>query len=428
MLDVKLLENDPEFVKTQLSRRGLVEGLDEVVGLIAQRKVAIASLESKQSMRNAASKSLQGASKDEIDSKRQALKDLSNQIKGEQQVLSQLETEMTDGLMRIPNILLPDVPDGKDEGDNVETKQVGSPQKFDFPVRDHVALGEALGILDFERAAKISGSRFAFLKGDLSRLNRALMSYCLDYHIEHGDTELTPPYMVKENAMRGTAQFPKFAEDVFEVKDEDPYYLIPTAEVPVTNFHADEIIEENLPKRYCAYSPCFRAEAGSAGKDTRGLIRLHQFEKVEMVRFCHPDAAAGELDEMVGRASDLLSKLELPHRLVTLCSGDTGANAEKTIDIEVWIPAQETYREISSCSTFGTFQARRAKIRYRPAADGGKKAKPELVATLNGSGLPMGRTLVAIMENHQNADGSISIPEVLRPYMGGQEVIPSTTA
>ena len=285
-----------------------------------------------------------------------------------------------------------------------------------------MALGEALDVLDFERAAKISGARFAFLKGALSRLNRALASFCLDYHTEKGDTELTPPYMVKESAMRGTGQFPKFTEDAFEVKDEDPYYLIPTAEVPVTNYHANDILD-TLPKRYFAYSPCFRAEAGSAGKDTRGLIRLHQFEKVEMVRFCHPDAAAAELDEMVGRASDILSKLDLPHRLVTLCSGDTGANAEKTVDIEVWIPAQNTYREISSCSTFGTFQARRAKIRHRPAVEGGKKAKPELVATLNGSGLPLGRTLVAIMENHQNADGSITIPEALRPYMGGQEVI-----
>lgn len=423
MLDIKLLENDPEFVRTQLSRRGPVEGLDAALELISKRKLAIASLEAKQAERNAASKSLQKASKDEINAKRQALKDLSQSIKDEQYALSELEEKLADRMMRIPNILLKDVPDGADESGNVETSRIGTPKQFDYPVLDHVALGEALDILDFERAAKISGARFAFLKGALSRLNRALASFCLDYHLDKGDVELTPPYMVKEGAMRGTGQFPKFVEDAFEVKNDDSYYLIPTAEVPVTNYHADEILEGDLPRRYFAYSPCFRAEAGSAGKDTRGLIRLHQFEKIEMVRFCHPDAAAAELDEMVGRASELLSKLELPHRLVTLCSGDTGANAEKTVDIEVWIPAQNTYREISSCSTFGTFQARRAKIRHRPVADGGKKAKPELVATLNGSGLPMGRTLVALMENHQNADGSITIPEVLRPYMGGQEVI-----
>ena len=313
------------------------------------------------------------------------------------------------------------MPEGLSEDDNVEVRRVGEPRAFDFEPKDHVDIGESLGQLDFERAAVIAGSRFSTLNSDLARLQRALTQYMLDTHVEkNGYTEVYVPYLVNAESLTGTGQLPKFEEDSFKIDSESNYYLIPTAEVPVTNLVRDQIIEEDkLPLRYTAHTPCFRSEAGSYGKDTRGLIRQHQFEKVEMVHIVKPEDSYQTLEELVGHAEALLQSLELPYRVMTLCGGDTGFSAAKTYDLEVWLPAQNTYREISSCSNFESFQARRLKARWRNPETG----KPELVHTLNGSGLAVGRTLLAIMENHQNADGSIAIPEVLQPYMRGQTTI-----
>lgn len=422
MLDLKALEKDPEAFEKRLGRRGLVPGLSELLELSRERKSLIATLQAGQEQRNVSSKNLASASKEDIDKQRAALRELAQSIKDGEAKVRDIELKIETIALTIPNTPRDDVPSGESADDNVEVRRVLEPRKFDFPVKDHVDLGEALGILDFERAAKVSGSRFAFLKKGASQLNRALLNFMTEYHVNHGDTELTPPYLVKESSMRGTGQFPKFVEDAFRVPHGDhDLFLIPTAEVPVTNYFADEIIDESeLPLRFCAYSACFRAEAGAAGRDTRGLIRQHQFEKVEMVRFATPAQANDELEAMVSRASDMLTKLGLPHRVVVLCTGDMGFQSEKTYDIEVWLPGQNCYREISSCSAFGSFQARRAQIRYRHKSDGaGKPGRVEPLVTLNGSGLPLGRTLVAILENHQNADKSVSIPEVLWPYMNG---------
>ncbi|MBH1989136.1 MAG: serine--tRNA ligase [Myxococcaceae bacterium] len=411
MIDLKAFEKDPESFEKCLLRRGQVPGLSELLNLVKERKALIASSQKLQEERNASSKNFDPSRRDE-------LKLLGQRIKQLEASLREIEEQIECLALHIPNPLQDEVPEGQDAHDNQVVQTVGVPPHFDFPVLDHVEIGQRLGVIDFERAARISGSRFAFLKGAASRLNRALIQYLCDFHVARGDTELTPPYLVRETAMRGTGQFPKFREDSFEVPipDSEALHLIPTAEVPVTNFHAHEILEESqLPLRYCAYSACFRSEAGAASRDTRGLIRLHQFEKVEMVRFCKPEQGEEELDAMVTRVSVILSALELPHRIVLLCSGDTGFSAQKTYDIEVWLPAQSTYREISSCSVFGAFQARRAQIRYRNA-----ERHIQSVWTLNGSGLPLGRTLVAILENHQQKDGSVLIPEVLRSYMGGQ--------
>jgi seryl-tRNA synthetase len=336
----------------------------------------------------------------------------------------------------IPNTPRADVPEGRDEHGNVEVKKVLEPRKIESP-KDHVDLGASLGLLDVERAAKISGARFAFLKGMGARLERALAAFMLDFHLDKGDVELAPPYLVSGKTLTGTGQLPKFADDLFGVSfgppkeaGPTPLYLIPTSEVPITNYYADEIIdEERLPLRFAAFSPCFRAEAGSAGRDTRGLIRQHQFDKVEMVRFCTPEQAMAELDLMVQRASDIMTALELPHRVMLLCTGDMGFASEKTFDLEVWLPAQGTYREISSCSSCGGFQARRAAIRYRPrSADPKKPGKPTPLVTLNGSGLAVGRTWIALLENHQQPDGSVRIPEKLRPYLGGIDALRKETA
>jgi seryl-tRNA synthetase len=300
------------------------------------------------------------------------------------------------------------------------------PRAFDFPPKDHTDLGAALDVLDAARAAKVSGARFAFLKGDGARLSRAIATFMLDFHRERGDVELAPPLLVNAATMTGTGQLPKFEEDLFKVPREgqEPLYLIPTAEVPLTNYFADEIIEEEqLPARFVAWTPCFRAEAGAAGRDTRGLIRQHQFDKVEMVRFATPEQADDELEAMVQRASEILSALELPHRVVLLCAGDMGATAEKTYDLEVWLPSQGTYREISSCSSCGSYQARRAKIRFRPRGEGDDRKKPRPLVTLNGSGLAVGRTWLAVLENHQQADGSVRVPAPLWPYLGGLEAL-----
>jgi seryl-tRNA synthetase len=426
MLDLKSLEKDPATFEKRLGRRGLVPGLPELLELSRERKSLIAAMQVEQEQRNASSKALAGASKDDIDKHRLALRELGQTIKDKEVKVRDVELQIEAIALTIPNVPRDDVPSGNSADDNVEVRRVLEPRTFDFPVKDHVDIGERLGILNFERAAKISGARFAFLQGAASQLNRALLNFLTDYHVERGDLELTPPLLVKDSALRGTGQFPKFVEDTFRVPHGDhDLYLIPTAEVPVTNYFADEILEESqLPMRFCAYSACFRAEAGAAGRDTRGLIRQHQFEKVEMVRFATPAQANDELEAMVERASDMLTKLELPHRVVVLCTGDMGFQSEKTYDIEVWLPGQNSYREISSCSSCGSFQARRAQIRYRAKSDvAGKPGRVEPLVTLNGSGLPLGRTLVAILENHQNADGSVNVPEVLRPYMRGVQVI-----
>lgn len=425
MLDLKHLESDPDSVKAALRRRGEIPGLDDVLALNAERKALIQKVQAGQEKRNEINQQMKGASKEVIEERRQELRALSDAIKEDDRKRAEVEARLEELVLRLPNLPREDVPDGEDENQNVEVRRVLEPRDFDFEPKDHVDLGAALGVLDFERAAKLSGARFAFLKGQGARLSRAIASFMLDFHIERGDVELSPPLLVGPGAMTGTGQLPKFEEDLFKVPrgDQDPLYLIPTSEVPLTNYYADEIVdEETLPQRFCAFTPCFRAEAGAAGRDTRGLIRQHQFEKVEMVRFCTPEQADAELEGMVTRASEILTALELPHRVVLLCAGDMGAAAEKTYDLEVWLPAQGRYREISSCSTCGTYQARRAKIRYRPAGEG-KKARPRPLVTLNGSGLAVGRTWLAILENHQQADGSVRIPEALRPYMGGAEVL-----
>lgn len=426
MIDLRSYEKNPEVLRERLAKRGGEFNLDAVFSLLNQRRALILRVQSQQEARNAASQALQQVSAEIIEEKRLHLRTLSQELKNDEAALKELEDSIDDLALRLPNVPREDVPLGDNEHDNVVNRTILEPRHFDFPVRDHVSLGELTNTIDFERAAKISGARFAFLSGDLSRLNRALAQFFLDYHVEKGDLELSPPFMVHGQAMIGTGQLPKFAEDAFQVVNGDnPYYLIPTAEVPLTNFYANEILDENqLPLRLVAYSPCFRAEAGAAGRDTRGLIRQHQFEKVEMVRFCTESQANSELEAMVARASDLLTQLNLPHRVMTLCTGDLGFFAEKTFDLEVWLPAQNTYREISSCSAYNTYQSRRANIKYRPAPDElNKKGKAHFVYTLNGSGLPLGRTLVAIMENNQNTDGSFNIPEVLQRYMNGLKTI-----
>lgn len=420
MNDLKWIESNIDEAKRKLSKRGEVLGLDKLISLIKMRREQILLTEEEKRKRNEINDQLKTADKSAIDSKREEMRALSALIKEGDAKLAEIEAELSELSLGIPNIPHDDVPEGKTADDNVVVKVVHEKPKFSFKPRDHVELGQLTDTIDFARAAKISGSRFAFLKGAGAKLNRALMQYFCDFHNDLGDTELSVPFMVRKQAMVGTGQFPKFVDGVFHVvkEGEENYYLIPTAEAPVTNYIADEIIDEAmLPLRYCAYSPCFRSEAGAAGQDTRGLIRMHQFEKVEMVRFARPDQTMAELDLMVERASKLLSSLGLCHRVVNLCGGDLGFTSEKTFDLEVYLPGQDAFREISSCSSFASFQARRAKIRMR--VDG----KPEVLATLNGSGLPLGRTLVAIYENHQQADGSIHIPEVLWPYMGGQKVI-----
>lgn len=425
MIDIKQYEKDPESIERKLLRRGPIPALAELGKLVQERKTCIHDTQLLQEQRNKASDALKGASKEVIDSKRAELKELSTKLKEQETLLRDVESRLETVLLEIPNIPRDDVPDGQTEEDNVVLKIVGTPREFDFKAQDHVQIGERLGILDIERAAKVSGSRFAFLKGAGSRLNRALLQYMADFHMNRGDTELTTPYLAKEEALYGVGQLPKFKEDVFEVPFGDKsLYLISTSEVTLTNYYADEILPASeLPKRLFAYSACFRSEAGSTGRDTHGLIRVHQFEKVEMMRIAMPEQADEELAAMVDRASTMLTELGLPHRIVDLCLGDLGFQAEKKIDLEVWLPGQNQYREISSCGLFGKYQARRTKIRYRPNLENGQPGKPEIAITLNGSGLPLGRTLVAILENYQQSDGSVVIPAVLRPYMGGLEKI-----
>jgi len=398
------------------------------------RKELQGRLDTLRQQRNEANQAMAKADKksDEFATMRDRLRELSGQIKAGEAEMSELEGRSRDLLLSIPNAPHASVPDGESEKDNPVVSTWGDKPAFDFEPKAHWDLGESLGILDFERAAKVSGARFTFLRGDGSRLNRALMQYMLDLHGTRGYTEVWPPALVRRHALVGTGQLPKFEEDAFKTegsrssgdKDKDEggneYFLVPTAEVPVTNFHREEILAaDQLPIHYCAYSPCFRAEAGSYGKDTRGLIRQHQFDKVELVKFVAPEESYDELELLREDAEWVLRKLGLHYRVVNLCVGDIGFGAAKTYDLEVWLPGQGAYREISSCSNFEDFQARRAKIRYRPAP----REKPRMVHTLNGSALAIGRTVVAILEQYQQADGTVVVPEVLRPYMGGQALL-----
>ena len=422
MLDLKRIRTDFEAVSAQLATRGVSKDtLEELKALDQKRRDLLVTSEEAKAKRNTASAAIAQAKRNKEDASQQiaAMQELSATIKGIDKELAELDEAVQSIITTLPNIPAKDVPVGADEDENVEVRRWGTPRSFDFDVKAHWDLGEDLGILDWERGAKVTGSRFLFYKGLGARLERALYNFMLDEHAKEGYTEVIPPYMVNHDSMFGTGHYPKFKEDTFELADSD-YVLIPTAEVPLTNYYRGEIIDgQDLPIYFTAMSPSFRSEAGSAGRDTRGLIRLHQFHKVEMVKFAKPEESYDELEKMVANAENILQKLELPYRVITLCTGDMGFSAAKTYDLEVWIPAQNTYREISSCSNTEDFQARRAQIRYRDEADG----KVKLLHTLNGSGLAVGRTVAAILENYQNEDGSVTIPEVLRPYMGGVEVI-----
>lgn len=424
MLDLK----DIRFNSDKYKGLGQTRGVDsmvfeQLVALDEERRELIVKTEELKKLRNEVSQEISQLKrqKENADEKIVQMQQVGEEIKAIDEHLGILETQINGILHTIPNMPHESVPVGVDEESNIEVRRWGIPKRFDFTPKPHWEIAEELGILDFERGAKVSGSRFVFYKGLGARLERACYNYMLDMHVdEQGYTEMVTPYIVNDNAMFGTGQFPKFKEDVFSLNDERNLTLIPTAEVPLTNYYANEILkEEDLPVYFTAFSPSFRSEAGSAGRDTRGLIRLHQFHKVEMVKFAHPEQSFEELEKMTQDAESILKGLELPYRVLTLCTGDMGFSATKTYDLEVWIPAQDMYREISSCSNCGAFQSRRAKIRFRNEETG----KTEYVHTLNGSGLAVGRTVAAILENFQNEDGSVTIPNALVPYMGGITVI-----
>lgn len=423
MLDVKLLRNQLDEVREKLKHRGEdISGLDVFADLDARRRELLQESEQLKNRRNTVSKEIARKKKQKEDASLEIaeMRQVGDRIKELDQELRRVEEELEAVLLTLPNIPHESVPVGDSEEDNVPVRHWGEIPEFSFEPKPHWELARELDLLDFERAGKVTGSRFVFYKGAGARLERALMNFMLDLHIDqHGYTEMIPPYMVNSNSMIGTGQLPKFAEDAFAVADSD-YYLIPTAEVPVTNYHREEILSaEELPKKYAAFSACFRSEAGAAGRDTRGLIRLHQFNKVELVKLVRPEDSYKELEELVRDAEAVLQLLKLPYRVLLMCTADIGFAQSKKYDLEVWMPSYNTYREISSCSNFEDFQARRANIRFRREP----KAKPEFVHTLNGSGLAIGRTVAAILENYQQEDGSILIPEVLRPYMGGMERI-----
>jgi seryl-tRNA synthetase len=423
MLDPKLLRTDVDVVTANLARRGFVFPAAEYTALEDKRKVLQVRAEELRAERNTRSKNIgkAKAAGEDIAPLLKEVENLGQELDGANEELAGLQAELNDLLLGIPNLLDESVPEGNDENDNEEIRRWGERPAFDFEVKDHVDVAEGLGLLDLPAAAKITGSRFSVLHGDLAHLQRALIQFMLDLHTrEHGYSETYVPFIVNRESLQGTGQLPKFAEDLFALKGEHDFYLIPTAEVPVTNLMRDAIAEADaLPMRLTAHTPCFRSEAGSYGKDTRGMIRQHQFEKVELVHIVRPEDSAQALEELTGHAEAVLKKLELPYRVVMLCSGDTGFGAAKTYDLEVWLPGQNAYREISSCSNFRDFQARRMQARWRNPETG----KPELVHTLNGSGVAAGRALVAILENYQQADGSVAIPTVLQSYMGGQSVI-----
>ena len=420
MLDIQLLRKDAALVAERLAARGFAFDTARFEALEGERKTIQTRTQDAQSRRNSLSKQigmLKGKGED-ASAVMAEVAGLGDELKQLETRLAELQAELNDFLMGVPNLPHESVPAGRDETANVEVSRWGTARQFDFPVRDHVDLGEGLGQLDFAAAVKITGSRFTVMKGGLARLHRALAQFMLDVHTaEHGYAEVYVPYLVNADSMRGTGQLPKFEEDLFHVprSDAEKLYLIPTAEVPVTNLVRDEIVPaESLPLKFVAHTPCFRSEAGSYGRDTRGMIRQHQFDKVELVQMVKPEDSYAALEALTANAEAILQKLGLPYRKMALCSGDMGFSAAKTYDLEVWLPAQDTYREISSCSNFEAFQARRMQARYRNA-----QGKPELLHTLNGSGLAVGRTLVAILENYQRADGGVEIPAALVPYMGG---------
>ncbi len=428
MIDPKLLRQSAAEVAANLARRGFAFDVDAYLALDGRRKSLQVETEALQNERNTSAKSIGKAKAqgEDIEPLLAAVKDLGERLEASEQALQAVQGELNDIELGLPNLLADDVPDGTTEDDNLEVRRWGEPAELGFTARDHIELGETLGQLDFEAASKISGARFVVMTGALARLQRALIQFMLDTHTsEHGYTETYAPYLVRGQALVGTGQLPKFEEDLFKTETETPFYLIPTAEVPVTNLARDMIFDaDELPARHVAHTPCFRSEAGSHGQDTRGMIRQHQFEKVELVQFVAPDASMQALEELTGHAEVILQKLELPYRVVTLCAGDVGFGSAKTYDIEVWLPGQKKYREISSCSNYNDYQARRMQARRRNPETG----KPELLHTLNGSGVAAGRALIAVMENYQEADGSIRIPEPLRPYMGGLERIEAPKA
>ncbi len=413
MLDLRFVRTHPDVVRKALINKGVSVDLDRILALDVERRQILTEVEQLKARRNQVSKQIgvlkkQGQDASEIIAEMGAIGDRIKELDNRER---EVEEELQDLLYQLPNIPAPDVPVGEDENDNVEVKRWGEPRQFDFPVKPHWDLGVALDGLDFERAAKVAGSRFTMIKGGLARLNRALISFFIDYLTERGYREVLPPVIVNTASYYGSGQFPKFKEDVFSLAGTD-YHLASTAEVPLVNMHRDEILDESvLPLKYVGFSGCFRSEAGAAGRDTRGLIRQHYFEKVEMVQFTRPEESEQALMEIVENAEGMLEALNLPYRRVFMCTGDMGFGQYKKYDIEVWMPSYERYVEISSCSNMSDFQARRANIRYRPGG-----GKPEFVHTLNGSGLAVGRTLAAVMENYQNADGSITVPEALRPY------------
>jgi len=422
VLDHRAFLTNPEHVLAGLKRRGIDAALaQQLVGLADRRRLAIQKVEGLRRDLNEQSAALQQKAKagdtGGLEAARGKLKAQKTEIKESEDAQTSAEDALAELMLRVPNLPQDTVPDGADAVNNRVERVVGEPRHFDFAPKAHWDLGESLGIIDFERAAKISGARFAVMRGLGARLERALFTFMLDLAREHGYTEIMPPILVRPEAMVGAGQYPKFEGESFETQGRE-FVLIPTSEVPLVNLHRDEILdEEALPVRYTAYSPCFRREAGAAGKDTRGLIRQHQFNKVELVSFTTPEASNDEHERLTGNAEEVLRRLELPYRVMTLCTGDLGFASTKTYDLEVWLPGQNTYREISSCSNCGDFQARRAQIRYRPK-DEGKKGKARLVHTLNGSALAIGRTLVAVLENGQQADGSVRVPKALVPYLG----------
>lgn len=417
MLDIKFVRDNTEKVEQALKNRGASMNLAEFIGYEKERRELLAEVETLKNKRNTVSQEISKKKKagENADDMITAMREVGDRIAAIDAKVKETEAQLNTIIMNIPNVPHETVPVGKDEHDNQEVRRWGTRREFAFEPKPHWEIGEKLGILDFERGGKVTGARFVFYKGLGSRLERSLINFMLDLHTkEHGYTEFFPPFIANEASMTGTGQLPKFAEDMFKLEGLD-YYLIPTAEVPITNLHRQEILDaKELPLYYTAYSACFRAEAGAAGRDTRGLIRLHQFNKVEMVKFSLPEESYNELEKLTLNAEKVLQLLGLPHRTVLLCTGDMGFSSAKTYDLEVWLPSFNTYREISSCSNFEDFQARRAEIKFRREP----KAKPEFVHTLNGSGVAIGRTVAAILENYQQEDGSVIIPELLRPYMG----------
>ena len=425
MIDPKLLRQSAKEVAENLARRGHVFDADAYLALDEQRKTLQVDVEALRNERNVSAKSIgkAKASGEDVEPLLAAVKDLGDRLDISEAKLHDVQAAVQSIELGLPNLLQDDVPTGKDDAENVEVRRWGDVPEFDFEPQDHVDLGTSLGMLDFDAASRVSGSRFAVMRGPLARMQRALIQFMLDVHTsDNGYEETYVPYLVQSDALQGTGQLPKFEADLFKIEGESPYYLIPTAEVPLTNLARESILEvAELPRRLCAHTPCFRSEAGSYGKDTRGMIRQHQFEKVELVHLVKPDESDDALEELTANAENILQRLELPYRVVTLCSGDVGFSGAKTYDLEVWLPGQQKYREISSCSNCTDFQARRMQARWRNPDTG----KPELLHTLNGSGVAAGRALIAIMENYQQADGTLRIPDVLQPYMSGAELVSS---